>query len=274
MPPSATDAFTALNAYQAPSAADVLTQADTKYGVGDLATRVQNLQTLSGNLTNSIAAVDPSVTARTAGTLTNEGQRSALVNREQAPLLSSLASNNTSLDNANTQLGTARQSASDEANAEDSDNQSKYQKLLDTYNIANAREAAQAAAQAQAAQEAEAEREFNAGLSEKYYGDNLSAASSAASSATNPAAGYSVKQLSSGNKAYTGPNGQTNLYQYASAIANGDPSQTYNVIKQQLSSGSATDKGAYNGILKEEKAGISQSQIIANLKKSNGYIFN
>lgn len=185
MPPSAADAFTALNSYQAPSAADVLTQADTKYGVGDLATRVQNLQTLTGNLTNSIAAVDPSVTARTAGTLTNEGQRSALVSREQAPLLSSLSSNNTSLDNANTQLGTARQNATDEATAENSDNQSKYQKLLDTYNIANAREAAQAAAAADAAKQAEAVREYN--QSEADTNANNAANRSSSGSAATPA---------------------------------------------------------------------------------------
>ena len=90
----------------------------------------------------------------------------------------------------------------------------------------------------------------------------------------NPAAGYSVKQLSSGNKAYTGPNGQTNLYQYAAALAGGDPNQTYSIIKQQLQGGSATDKGAYNGLLKLEQQGLPLDQIIGRLKASNGYIFN
>lgn len=274
--PSAATAFQALQGYQAPSAADVLTQADNQYGVGDLQTKVANLQTLTGNLTNSIAAVDPSVTARTAGSLVNEGQRSALVSREQAPLQANLASENAVLGNTTSNLNTAEGNAKDAAAATEADNESKYQQLLDSYNIANAREAAQAQAQATAAQQAEAIREYNQSESDTNTNNaaNRSAVASSAAASVNPAAGYSVKQLSSGNKAYTGPNGQTNLYQYASALAGGDPNQTFNIIKEQLQSGSATDKGAYNGIVKLEQQGLSQDQIIARLKASNAYIFD
>lgn len=101
----------------------------------------------------------------------------------------------------------------------------------------------------------------------------LSESKAASTAAADVGKGFSVKQLSSGNKAYTGPNGQTNLYQYASNVGGGDPSATYNIIKQELSTGSQTDKGAYNGMLKLEKQGLSQAQILQSLSKSNAYIF-
>lgn len=80
--------------------------------------------------------------------------------------------------------------------------------------------------------------------------------------------GYSVGQYSSGNKYYKGPNGQTNLYQYASALSGGDPNSTYQEILHQLSTGSNTDKTAYNKI-----RGMSQDQGVAYLQKNNKYIF-
>lgn len=261
--PSAADAAAALNSYQAPSSADLLSSAQQKYGVNDLQSRVSSLQGLTSNLTNAISAVDPSVTGRTAGSLVTEGQRSALVSREQQPLQTNLASENQALGTATGDLNTAEGNAKDMAAGEETDSQNKYNQLLQTYQIANAKETAAAQAASDQAKEAESEREFNVSESDKN-----------ASAAANSAAGYSVKQLSSGNKAYTGPNGQTNLYQYASALAGGDPSQTFNIIKQQLQTGSATDKGAYNGIVKLEQQGMSQADIIARLKASNGYIFN
>lgn len=90
----------------------------------------------------------------------------------------------------------------------------------------------------------------------------------------NPAAGYKVSKFSSGNYNFQGPNGQTNMYQYAAALNGGDPQGTYDTIKQLLAAGSATDKGAAAGIAKLEKQGASQAQIIARLKSSNAYIFN
>lgn len=96
-----------------------------------------------------------------------------------------------------------------------------------------------------------------------------SGGSGGSSSAAISGKGYSVKQLSSGNKAYTGPNGQTNLYQYASAVSGGDATQTYNTILSELKTGSTTDKGAYN-----EVKSMSQAQGIAYLQKHNSYIFD
>lgn len=88
-------------------------------------------------------------------------------------------------------------------------------------------------------------------------------------SAANIGKGYSVKQLSSGNKAYTGPNGQTNLYQYAAAVSGGDPTQTLNTILEQLKTGSSYDKGAYNKV-----ANMSPSDAISYLQQHNSYIFD
>lgn len=117
--------------------------------------------------------------------------------------------------------------------------------------------------------QANKDRDYNLSLA-KYY---QSGANSAASTAATNAGKYKVSQYSSGNKAYTGPNGQTNLYDYAANVAGGDPGQTYDLIKQELKTGSQTDQGAYNGMLKLEKQGLSQDDILKRLSKSNSYIF-
>lgn len=184
--PSAASALTALNSYQAPSSADVLTQSENKYGVNDLQQKVSALQSLTGNLTNAIAAVDPSVTGRTAGTLTTEAQRGALVNREQAPVVAQLGTANNALSTAKDSYTAADTNAKDAANMTIADNTNKRQALLDTYNIANAREAAAAAAQADAAKQAEAVREYNQSRTDTINENsaNRAAASSAAAAPT------------------------------------------------------------------------------------------
>jgi hypothetical protein len=161
--PSAADALTALNGYQQPDSASVLGQAQQKYGVGDLQSRVNTYKTLTQNLTGAIAAVDPSVTGRTAGSLVTEGQRGALVNRERAPITAELGTADQGLSEANNDLGTANNNATNEANMTVADNKDKYNKLLQTYQIANDREQQQATAARQAAQDAEAKREFDVG---------------------------------------------------------------------------------------------------------------
>lgn len=99
-------------------------------------------------------------------------------------------------------------------------------------------------------------------------------ANSSNSGASSAAGKYKVGQYSSGNKYYTGPNGQTNLFQYAMGSNGGDINAAYQEIKSQLKTGSATDKGAYNGILRLEKQGKSVPDILNSLQKSNGYIFD
>lgn len=159
--PSAADAATALNSFQRPDSATLLSSAEQKYGVGDLQNRVAALKTLTGNLTSSISAVDPSVTGRTAGTLTTEGQRSALVDRERQPLISDLNTNNQNLSSTTGDLNVAEGNAKDTANAQAKDAEDKYNSLLQTYNIANAREEAQRQAAAAEADRQEKIRQFN-----------------------------------------------------------------------------------------------------------------
>lgn len=136
----------------------------------------------------------------------------------------------------------------------------KYQSLESQY-AQNAYSSAMKAQQDQANKD----REYNLSVA-KFYQSGSNNAASAASK-------YKVSQYSSGNKAYTGPNGQTNLYDYAANVAGGNAGQTYNIIKQELKTGSATDKGAYNGMLKLEQQGLSPDQILQRLSKSNSYIF-
>lgn len=184
--PSAADALTALNGYQPPSSTDVLSNAMNQYGVNDLQSRVKALNGITSNLTSSIAAVDPSVTALTAGSLVNEGQRQALVARNQAPLESELGTNNTALTAANGDLNTATGNAKDAAAATEQDNQNKEAQLLQTYNIANARETAAAVAKQQADQQAEAVREYN--QSEADSNSNNAANRAASASSATPTA--------------------------------------------------------------------------------------
>lgn len=154
-------ALQALQSFQQPSSADVLTQAQTKYGIPDLQKRVSDFKTLTGNLTGAIAAVDPSVTGRTAGSLTTEGQRSALVSREKAPIVGQLGTANDALTTANSDYNTADTNAKGEANATIADNTAKYQRLKDTYDVANAREEAARQAAAAEADRQEQVRQFN-----------------------------------------------------------------------------------------------------------------
>lgn len=103
-----------------------------------------------------------------------------------------------------------------------------------------------------------------------------SAGNSDTSQANAAADKYSVKQLSSGNMAYTGPNGTTNLYQYAQGVnggADANPDDVLTTIQGELARGSTTDKGAAAGITKLQNEGKSTTDILQSLAKSNAYIF-
>lgn len=160
----------ALDSFTPTSSADLLTQAQSKYGVQDLQSRVQALRGLTSNLTNSIAAVDPSVTGRTSGTLTTEAQRSAIVNRERQPLIGDLNTENSALSGAQGDLNTNESMADQLAQSLAQDQTNKYNKLKDTYDTSYQREQDTKAAQDKASQEAESVREFNVSSSSKASG--------------------------------------------------------------------------------------------------------
>lgn len=154
--PSAADAYTALSSYKAPDAGSVLTQAQGQAGLPAAQQRVSDLQGSVKNLQSSLDAVDPSVTGRTSGTFTTEGQRSALVNKEQAPIQTNLTSASGDLNTATGNLNTANANANTYASAILGQNQQQYQQLLDQYNAAAAEEKQQ-----------ETVREYNATLADQ-----------------------------------------------------------------------------------------------------------
>lgn len=76
-----------------------------------------------------------------------------------------------------------------------------------------------------------------------------------------------------GDKSYEGPNGSTNLFQYAAGINNGDQGATWSTIKTELSSGSSTDKKALQLISNLEKQGKSQGDIVNRLMYNSPYSY-
>lgn len=156
MAPNAQDAYSQLQSFNAsrPAATSFTDQANQQYGVDAANKQVSGLQTTIGNLQNAASAVAPSVAGRTSGTFTTQGQRDALVNREQAPIYTQLNQQGQQLGQAQTAQSQAQGMASQMAQSLASQDQQKYQTLLDQYNAANAADQFQKQMQAQAAQAA------------------------------------------------------------------------------------------------------------------------
>jgi hypothetical protein len=257
---------TAQNSQQTPD--QIAQSTDQSLGVNQAQQQVSGLRQAITNTTNLLNGVAPSVQGRTANSLVTSAQAEKQISNEQAPISQELSGQNTNLTNDTSDLNSLLSQASAEDTAKETAQSDTLTNLQNIYSDLYGQEqnAAQAAAAQQAAQAAAAQQNIvNQQNQEKI--DQAGACISA--STVNPATGYSVKQLSSGNKAYTGPNGQTNLYQYASALAGGDPTGTYDNILSQLSSGSPTDKGAYKVV-----QSMPMAQGIAYLQQHNGYIFN
>jgi hypothetical protein len=159
----ATDAASsALQSYQALGSNDALNTANQQYDVGGSQTRLSALKGIVGNLQSSVEAVDPSVTGRTTGNFTTDAQRSALVSKEQAPILGNLNKQQGALTSEQGDLTQKQTLASQMATALLSDDKAKYQRLLDTYNQSSARDAA-----------AEQQRQYESDLAEKKREANL-----------------------------------------------------------------------------------------------------
>lgn len=134
--PTSADALAAVNTFNSTrkTSAQAQAEAEAKYGVSDLASRVSSLRSLTSNLTDAVEGVDSSVTGRTSGTFTNEAQRSALVNRERQPILGELSKTSNNLNLAQGDLTGAQSMAGQMASSIISDENSRYQSLLDQYN--------------------------------------------------------------------------------------------------------------------------------------------
>lgn len=150
MPISSKEAYKSLQGFKPRDAGQAIGEAETKYDIPGITSRLSSLRGLVGNLQSSVEAVDPSVTGRTSGTFTSEGQRQALVSKERAPILGDLGKQTQALGQEQAGFQTASSLASQMASALLSQDQNTYQKLLDQYNAAISAE-----------QAAEQKRQFN-----------------------------------------------------------------------------------------------------------------
>lgn len=262
MPPTVANSGQALQQLQtAQSQAQdpntILQGQNQQFGIPAAQQTVTGLRGAIDNTTRVLNQVAPSVMGRTAQSLVTSAQANRQIANEQAPVSQTLTDETGKYNQANTDLTQKEQQAKDASTGIYQGQQNKLSYLQNLYNTLYGSEQ-------DAAKQAEAKREFDAQQSLA-----VQKANSGSSNTNNPAAGYSVKQLTSGNKAYTGPNGQTNLYQYAAAIAGGDVNGTFKEILSQLASGSPTDKKAYSAV-----KSLPMDKAISYLKQHNGYIFN
>lgn len=155
MYPSSQQAFRTLQDYSKNrrSSQDIQRESEAKYDIPGITTRLSRLRSLVGNLENSVEQVDPSVTGRTQGFNVTEAQRSALVNRERAPILSDLSKQQGALGQEQQNFSLSSTLADQMARNIRSDDETGYQRLLDSYNAATASE-----------QQQEAKRQFEANL--------------------------------------------------------------------------------------------------------------
>lgn len=226
MPPSSQTALQSLQAFKPREAKDVMSEAETKYDIAGKKDRLSSLRGLVSNLQSSVEAVDPSVTGRTTGTFTTEGQRSALVNRERQPILGSLAKEQQALGVEQQGFSESQSLATQMASALMNQDQTTYQKLLDTYNATLAAE-----------QAAEQKRQYELNLAEqRRQFDEQQKASKAASAGGS----YNLGSIASALKGNT-PTAQKTLRQTWQEEANkGD----YNA---QVALNYAGDDGRYDG---------------------------
>lgn len=260
-----TSALSALNSFQPTSSADILSQAQSKYGIPDLSNRVQALTGITNNLTNSIAAVDPSVTGRTSGSLVTEAQRSALVNREKQPLLTDLSTNEQNLNTAKGDLNTNQSFADSLAAALASDQTNKYNRLKSQYDVSKAAEDTRASQQLEQQKLTEQAREAD-----------LSASSSSANNS------YLASLLGGGNTAsastkagYTPKNGQNGSGGFTFTDNMGNPTSAFNyaqqsgtdfgtLLHQMGQAGDTYAQQAYNQIAANQQYYSKNPQILKN----------
>lgn len=207
---AATDAAKAnLQAYQSLGSDTAMNQAEQKYDVAGSQTRLSALKGIVGNLQSSVEAVDPSVTGRTAGTFTTEGQRSALIAKERQPILGELGKQQTALTSEQGDLTTKQGLAAQMASALLNDDKAKYQRLLDQYNASVAQDAA-----------AEQKRQFEVTKAEQARQFDLQLQQSARASAAKSASGGQqqiVSQLNSALSRAAGRDGYVSPQSYAAA---------------------------------------------------------
>lgn len=241
MYPSSAQAYQSLQDYSSKrrSTADIQKEAEDKYNVSGISSRLSNLRTLVGNLENSVEQVDPSVTGRLQGGFATEAQRQTLVNRERAPILGDLSKQQSALGNEQQQFSLSSSLASDLAHSLRSDDETGYQRLLDQYNAATAKE-----------QSDESKRQYEASLAEqRRQFDEQQRAAQAKGTGT----GYDLSGIINGltgSGAQAAPSGTDPITQTA-----------YNELKSM-----ASRRGKDNASIQREYAAIQKSAGYGNPK--------
>lgn len=233
MQPSAatTAAQSALQQYKPLDSGAAIGTANDQYGVNDSQTRLSALKGIVGNLQTSLDAVDPSVTGRTSGTFTTEGQRQALVSAERAPITGDLNKQQSAETSAEGDLTQKQGLASAMASSLLGDDKQKYQRLLDQYNASTAQDSAAEAKAEHDAQAAEQQREFNITTAQNA---KSSAAKSASGAQVNPAQDF-LNYIGSQFKATGGAGNSKTSRQTQDAWANAwfDQNGVSNANRQQ-----------------------------------------
>ena len=144
MPPSSQQAYQSVQDFSKNrrSTQDIQKEAEDKYNVSGVSSRLSGLRTMVGNLESSLENVDPSVRGRNSGGFVTEAQNQALVNREQQPILGNLAKQQRAYGDAQQEFSLSSALAGDLARSIRSDDETAYQRLLDQYNAATAQEQA------------------------------------------------------------------------------------------------------------------------------------
>lgn len=273
MLPSVQDAYGSLQSFNSsrPAASDYATQANQKFGVDALQGNAQNLQGLVTNLQNSVAAVNPSVTGRTSGTFTTEGQRQALVNREQQPILANLGQQQQAYGQAQSALGTAQTNAGQYANSLYNNDQQHYQQLLDQYSAANSADQFAKQQAASQAQLAEQQREFDLTPRGAAGGGNIIIGGGGGGQVDAPgpsSVGPSMSAKSTGGGFnFTDAHGQP-ISAATYAQQSGIPLGT--LLQQMASQGDTTALNAYAAIANHPNL---TAQALANVKKSYSSLY-
>lgn len=132
---------------------DIYNEQSAALGVGDVRGRVSTLRTTLLNTENALNAVDPSVTGRTAGTLTTEAQRQRIVNLERAPIVGQYGQQQGALSNENATLADLMGQAGQTSQLAYQGEQQKLSNAKDIYSTMVQKEA-------EARRQAEADRAY------------------------------------------------------------------------------------------------------------------
>lgn len=140
---------------------DALNEALGKYGVPEIRNTVDGLRTTVANTTNSLNAVDPSVTGRTSGSLVTEAQRQRQVANERAPIAQNLTDESNALNQNQQTLQDALGMATTQASNKVNDYNAGRDALKGEYEMAYNREQDSSAKKAAKLAASENTRQFN-----------------------------------------------------------------------------------------------------------------